>query len=48
LDYKLSGNTDIHPYRDQMEEYRSAMQSIFREKPVRCALLFADGTLKEM
>jgi hypothetical protein len=31
-----------------MAEYRVAMQAIYVTKKVRCALLFADGTWREM
>ncbi|MBY0578261.1 MAG: UvrD-helicase domain-containing protein [Burkholderiales bacterium] len=45
LDYK-TGDMKVS-YRAQLEEYRIAMRSIFA-KPVRCALIFRDGTLLEV
>lgn len=48
LDYKMSVSHDTAPYRAQMAEYRSAMQSVYVSKTVRCALIFADGALSEM
>jgi ATP-dependent helicase/nuclease subunit A len=48
LDYKTSASHDSAPYRAQMAEYHNAMQSIYSNKKVHCALLFADGTLSEM
>jgi ATP-dependent helicase/nuclease subunit A len=48
LDYKTGASRDPLPYRAQMAEYRSAMQSVYADKAVRCALIFADGTLNEM
>jgi ATP-dependent helicase/nuclease subunit A len=48
LDYKMSASHDTAPYRAQMAEYRSAMQSVHAGKTVRCALVFADGTLSEL
>ncbi|HEY6096049.1 MAG TPA: UvrD-helicase domain-containing protein [Gallionellaceae bacterium] len=47
LDYK-TGTTDVSAHRAQMEEYRRAMQSVYGSKPVRTALLFADGRLHEV
>jgi len=47
LDYKLGESEDAGRYRAQMEEYRSAMQTAFAGKAVRCALIFADGLLVE-
>jgi ATP-dependent helicase/nuclease subunit A len=47
LDYKLSESGDPAPYRAQLAEYRTAMQSIYAGKKVRCALLFAGGELSE-
>jgi len=46
LDYKLGESGDSQRYRSQMEEYRSAMQAVYQEKTVCCALLFADGALQ--
>ena len=48
LDYKLGDAENAARYRLQMAEYRIAMQAIYITKKVRCALLFADGTLLEM
>jgi len=48
LDYKLGEAASAARYRDQMLAYRAAMQAMYRNKPVRCALLFADGTLHEV
>ncbi len=48
LDYKTGAAPDAAPYRAQMSEYRTAMQSVYAGKTVRCALVFADGTLREM
>ena len=48
LDYKLGDSEDAARYRAQMQEYRTAMQSVYAGKTVRCALLFADGLLNEV
>jgi ATP-dependent helicase/nuclease subunit A len=48
LDYKLGDSEDAGRYRAQMEEYRTAMQSVCAGKTVRCALVFADGVLSEV
>ena len=48
LDYKLGSGEDAARYRVQLEEYRSAMRAVYAGTPVRCALVFADGTLQEM
>ena len=48
LDYKTGDSADSAPYRAQMLEYRTAMQSVYAGKKVRCALLFADGVLSEV
>ena len=45
LDYKTGGLQASHCA--QLEEYRIAMRSVF-EKPVRCALIFRDGSLLEV
>ncbi len=45
LDYKTGDARESH--REQLEEYRTAMQSVF-SKPVRCALIFTDGALVEV
>jgi len=48
LDYKTGDSADSAPYRAQMLEYRTAMQSVYAGKKMRCALLFADGTSSEV
>jgi ATP-dependent helicase/nuclease subunit A len=48
LDYKSGASQEAARYLAQMNEYRSAMQSIYVKTPVRCALIFADGTLLEV
>jgi len=48
LDYKLGDAEDAPRYRAQMQEYQSAMQSVYTGKTVRCALVFADGVLSEV
>ncbi len=48
LDYKLGDSEDAARYRVQMQEYHSAMQTVYAGKTVRGALLFADGVLNEM
>ncbi|GAB1233359.1 double-strand break repair helicase AddA [Ferrigenium sp. UT4] len=48
LDYKLGDAEDAARYRAQLREYRAAMQSVYEGKPVRCALVFAEGTLSEV
>ena len=54
LDYKTgAGEVDdpdaiAAPYREQMREYRRAMENVFPGKPVRCALVFPGATLIEM
>ncbi|MBU1480765.1 MAG: UvrD-helicase domain-containing protein [Gammaproteobacteria bacterium] len=48
LDYKLGDSGDAARYRAQMQEYRTAMQSVYAGKEVHCALLFAGGTLSEI
>ncbi len=48
LDYKLGDSEDVARYRAQMQEYRNAMQSVYAGKTVRCALLLADGVLREV
>lgn len=46
LDYKSGAN--VLSYSVQMEEYRAAMQAIYPNKVVHCALIFADGKLLEV
>ncbi len=48
LDYKLGDSEDAARYRAQMREYQDAMQSVYADKKVRCALVFADGVLSEV
>lgn len=48
LDYKLGDSEDAPRYRAQMAEYRAAMQAVYQDRPVKCALLFADGVLHEL
>ena len=48
LDYKLGDREDAAHYRAQMQEYRNAMQAVYKVKKVRCALVFADGALSEV
>ena len=48
LDYKLGDSENAARHHAQMREYQTAMQSVYAEKTVRCALLFADGTLSEI
>jgi ATP-dependent helicase/nuclease subunit A len=48
LDYKLGDSEDAARYHAQMREYRTAMQSAYAGKTVRCALVFADGVLSEV
>ena len=48
LDYKLGDSEDAARYRAQMEEYRAAMLSVYAGKTVRCALVFADGVMREV
>ena len=48
LDYKLGESEDAAHYRAQMQEYRTAMQTVYAGKQVRCALVFADGVLSEI
>ena len=45
LDYKTGGVVNPVLHRTQMEEYRAAMQSIYAEKSVHCALIQEDGGL---
>lgn len=50
LDYK-SGRPEaalLASYREQMSRYRDVLQALRGDKPVRCALLFTDGSLLDM
>jgi ATP-dependent helicase/nuclease subunit A len=48
LDYKLGASEDAARHHAQMQEYQTAMQSVYAGKTVRCALLFADGVLSDV
>jgi ATP-dependent helicase/nuclease subunit A len=48
LDYKLGEIDGVLRYRAQLLEYRSAMQTVYTSKTVRCALVFADGEFNEV
>jgi len=48
LDYKLGDSEDVARYQVQMREYRTAMQSVYETKSVRCALVFADAKTREV
>jgi ATP-dependent helicase/nuclease subunit A len=48
LDYKLGDCEEAARYRPQLQEYRLAMSQIYPSKPVRAALIFADGSLSEV
>ncbi len=48
LDYKLGEAEDAVRYQAQMREYRTAMQSVYAGKTVRCVLVFAGGELIEV
>lgn len=48
LDYNTGASHDPVPCRAQIAEYRSAMQSVYADKQVCCALIFAEGTLTEI
>ncbi|MGC2458838.1 MAG: UvrD-helicase domain-containing protein [Gallionellaceae bacterium] len=48
LDYKMGDSNDPLRYRAQMMDYRNAMQSVYADKTVRCALLFGGGALCEI
>ena len=48
LDYKLGDREDAARYRPQLEEYRTAMETVSAGKAVRCALVYADGALLEL
>jgi ATP-dependent helicase/nuclease subunit A len=52
LDYKTREVADekeltraVAPYRKQMAEYRAAMEKVYPDKPVYCALIFKGGQL---
>ncbi|HEY4698201.1 MAG TPA: UvrD-helicase domain-containing protein [Gallionella sp.] len=48
LDYKLGDSEDVARHQAQMQEYRTAMQTVYAGKTVRCALVYADGVLSEV
>jgi ATP-dependent helicase/nuclease subunit A len=48
LDYKTGAGVDPAPYRAQLGEYRAAIQTVYTNKKVRCALLFNSGELQEI
>jgi len=48
LDYKLGDSEDAARHQVQMREYQAAMQSVYEGKTVKCALVFADGVLREI
>ncbi len=48
LDYKTGKQSGAEKYRKQMEEYRQAIQHIFADRQIRCALIFADGKMQEI
>jgi ATP-dependent helicase/nuclease subunit A len=48
LDYKLGSSEDAARYQAQMWEYQTAMQSVYTDKKVLCALVFADGVMSEL
>ena len=45
LDYKTGGGVNPVVHSAQMEEYRAAMQTIYADKSVYCALIQEDGSL---
>ncbi len=45
LDYKLGDSENVARYQAQMREYQTAMQSVYANKTVRCALVFMDGNI---
>jgi ATP-dependent helicase/nuclease subunit A len=48
LDYKLGESSNVARYCPQMLAYQTAMQTVYENKTVRCALLFADGVIAEI
>ena len=48
LDYKLGDSGEASRFHGQMQEYQTAMQAVYKDKIVRCALVFADGELVEV
>jgi len=48
LDYKLGDADDPTRHGAQMREYRDAMRSVYADKAVRSALVFANGMLDEV
>jgi ATP-dependent helicase/nuclease subunit A len=53
LDYKTGGLSEpdparrAAPYLEQLATYRQAMRALYADRPVRAALIFADGVLYE-
>jgi ATP-dependent helicase/nuclease subunit A len=47
-DAELTHSEDAARYRAQMQEYQTAMETVYAGKTVRCALVFADGVLSEV
>ena len=50
LDYKSarSDTAVMTEYREQLRDYRRAVEDIFPHKPVRCGLIFGDAVLNEV
>lgn len=48
LDYKTGLNSAMQSHAAQLEEYRIAMQAVYPDKAVRCAVIFAEGNLLEV
>jgi len=48
LDYKTGENVDPSQHRTQMQEYRTAMESVYAGMKVRCALVSVDGEITEL
>jgi ATP-dependent helicase/nuclease subunit A len=48
LDYKTGVAQESAKYAAQMAEYRSAMQSVYAGKTVRCGLIFAEENFREI
>jgi ATP-dependent helicase/nuclease subunit A len=48
LDYKTGLNSEMQSHTAQLEEYRIAMQAVYPDKTVRCAVIFGDGKLLEV
>ena len=48
LDYKTGGMVNLASHRAQMSGYRAAMQAIYSDKTICCALVLANGELVEI